>query len=152
MIHLVDDADVSSGLPLVSASLGVFGAFEPDELSDLLGVEGKMARRGDARPGGRIEGEDSWTFRTAEEPSFDWEGHLRRALAATEGREEQFARFCDDRQLERQVALIAKMAAPPPEGTADAPIGTISSDLVKRLASLGCALDIDLYCWCSDEH
>jgi hypothetical protein len=151
-IHFVEDADVPAELPLISASLGVFGTFEPNELSGLVGVEGEVARRGDSRPGGRRHGEDSWTFRTAEEPSLDWEGHLRRALAVTEGHEEQFARFCDDRQLERQVAVIAKMTAPSPDGAAETPLGTIPRELVERLATLGCALDIDLYCWCSDEH
>jgi len=60
-------------------------------------------------------------------------------LALVRPHRDEFVRYCDERGLERSVHLVALM----PDET---PNGTVSTAHVAELASLGCELDIDLYC------
>jgi hypothetical protein len=53
---------------------------------------------------------------------------------------DEFVQYCDERHLDREIHLVAMMEQ-------DTPIGFLSTEQVADIASFGCSIDIDLYCF-----
>lgn len=127
-------------MPEIFACLAVTGRqFDPDELTRMLGVRPRQqGRRDDVLRNGKPRGAAFWHFSTRRQRAMDWRGHLCEVLETVEPKEEEFLEFCHAHGAEPTIHLVAYLGEDPPAGSLD-------SDMVQRMARLGCGLDVNLY-------
>lgn len=132
-------------VPRIHCCLEVSGSFDPNELTTLLRTDAEIARAGQVRRNGTVREVDSWHFSTPTTSSMDWPDHLERVLDLVRPRAEEFRVFCRGHSLTAGVHLVAYM-------TGSTPIGSFTQVHIAELASLGCSLEVDLYCDANEDQ
>jgi hypothetical protein len=137
----VEDSEVEfvDPAPVTWACLFVAGAFDPNILSELLGVEGRMRRKGDVL-GALIAREDSWHFSTPHQHSVDWPSAVEQILVLVRPHAERLRNLQRQYRLQIKLDLCAEMY-----GDARTPLGWLPPKTIAELANLGAGIDIDLY-------
>src|ERR1700683_1967598 len=120
----------STELPEVRATLKVTGALQPEELSELLGVQGE-AFRGPALT-------KIWEYSTARERTIDAASHLETILAVVRPHFQEFRGLIVDKSLDVGPQLSVQLAA------GESPTGYIDSIRFAGLAAMGAGLDVRL--------
>jgi hypothetical protein len=120
----------SIDLPEVRATLKVAGALQPEELSELLGVQGK-SYQGPALT--RV-----WEFSTTRERTIDAASHLEAILAVVRPHFREFRGLIFDKSLDVDLKLSIQLAA------GESPTGYIDAIRIAELAAMGAGLDIQL--------
>lgn len=127
--------------------------FEPDALSQLLGVAPtNVYRRGEVLRSGRVRPFSAWIWKTAERIEHDSELLVQEVLDTFEPLAGQLTEARTRWGLEVQVGLVISMYGSieaAPDGSSGAVVSTptlyLSPATLRRLADLGCALDVDTY-------
>lgn len=130
--------------PTIWACFFVSGSFDPMQVSQLLGVEGKIRRAGD-RVGALTAREDSWHFSTARRQSVDWSSAVQEVLGLIRPHAAELRQLCLTKGVVFRVDLCAEIY-----DNSRTPIGTIDRAVIAELADLGAGIDIDLYTGSTD--
>lgn len=127
--------------------------FEPDAFSALLGIPPTTVyRRGEVLRSGRARPYSAWIWKTAERVEHDSELLIQEVLDIFEPLAGRLAEARAEWGLDVQVGLVISMYGSiesNPDGSSRAVVSTpalyLSPETLRRLAELGCALDIDTY-------
>jgi hypothetical protein len=127
--------------------------FDPDAFTELLDITPtKVYRRGEVLKNGRVRPYSAWMWETAERVEHDSELLIQEVLDTFEPVAAQLAEARAGWNLDFQVGLVISMYGSieaDPDGTSGAMVSTpalhLSPKTLRRLAELGCALDIDSY-------
>jgi hypothetical protein len=131
--------------PVTWACLFVVGSFDPDELTELLGVGAKTRRAGD-KIGRLTASEESWHFSTPKQSSVDWPAAIEQVLAVVRPHEKELRAYKQKHGLRIRLDLCAEMY-----DNARTPLGGVSPETIAELARLDAGIDIDLYTGCSHD-
>jgi hypothetical protein len=129
------------------------GDFDPDALTELLGITPtRVYRRGEGLKSGRVRPYSAWMWETAERVEHDSELLIQEVLDTFEPVADELADARAGWSLDLRVGLVISMYGSieaDPDGTSGAMVSTpalyLSPETLRRLAELGCALDIDSY-------
>jgi hypothetical protein len=129
------------------------GDFDPDALTELLDITPtRVYRRGEGLKSGRVRPYSAWMWETAERVEHDSELLIQEVLDTFEAVADELADARARWSLDLQVGLVISMYGSieaDPDGTSGAMVSTpalyLSPETLRRLAELGCALDIDSY-------
>jgi hypothetical protein len=116
-------------LPEVRATLKVTGALQPEELSELLGIQGK-SYQGPALT-------EVWEYSTARERTIDAASHLETILAVVRPHFQEFRGLIIDKSLDVDLLLSVEL-------TGESPTGYVDAIRIVELAAMGAGLDIRL--------
>jgi hypothetical protein len=129
--------EISDLLPEVYVCLGMSGTFDPQVICDLLGVEAKIYRAGDPLPRGPRE-LDGLHYSTPRERTYDLPAHVEQILGVIRPHADRFNELRTDLNLDVSIHIVVWMDE-------RSPIGSLSASTVAEIASIGAAIDIDLY-------
>jgi hypothetical protein len=127
--------------------------FDPDALTSSLGIAPtSVHRKGEVLRSRRIRPYSAWKWETARRVEPDTELLIHEVLATFEPVAAQLDEARNTFGLEFQVGVVISMYGSiqiEPDGTTGAVVSTpalyLSLGTLRRLANLGCALDIDTY-------
>jgi hypothetical protein len=129
------------------------GDFDPDAFTELLDITPtKVYRRGEVLRSGRVRPYSAWMWETAERVEHDSELLIQEVLDTFEPVAGQLAEAQAGWNLDLQIGLVISMHGKieeDPDDTSRVGVSTpglyLSPDTLRRLAEIGCALDIDNY-------
>lgn len=129
------------------------GDFDPDALSRLLGLTPTRTRqRGTAGTSGRARPHSLWTWETPERVERDSEVLIREVLDTFEPLAASLTEARSRWDLDLQIGLVVSTYGPTevdPDGIRGAVVSTpglyLSPETLRRVAALGCALEVDTY-------
>ncbi len=117
-------------LPEVRATLKVTGALQPEELSELLGVQG------DSYQGPALT--RVWEYSITRGRTIDAASHLETILAVVSQHFQEFRGLIIDKSLDVDLQLLVQLAA------GESPTGYVDAIRIAELAAMGAGLDIQL--------
>jgi hypothetical protein len=138
---------------LVAYPANETGDFDPEAFSELLGIAPTtIYRRGEVLRSGRVRPYSAWIWKSAERVERDSDLLIQEVLDTFEPLAGQLAEARAGWGLDVQVGLVISVYGSiesDPDGSSGAVDSTpalyLSPETLRRLAELGCALDIDTY-------
>jgi len=130
--------DEEPGPSRIRAYFGLWGRFDPEEVTSTIGLSPTQSHRRGEPLAGTVHKDDLWAFGTEEEVDFDLPRHVDFVLQGISPFSAELNQLRERFGLSATLNCVVWIGSP-------TPILSFSKETLDRISQLGADLDIDSY-------